>query len=74
MPAGIPVGTRAIGRAGAVNAGLLAVAILAGEDAQLASRLKAFRAKQTKGALDHPDPSVEPPATGRRTKGRRSKP
>lgn len=58
MPAGIPVGTLAIGRAGSVNAGLLAVAILAGTDDALAAKLKAFRAKQTKSVLDAPDPSA----------------
>jgi 5-(carboxyamino)imidazole ribonucleotide mutase len=47
MPAGIPVGTLAIGRAGAINAALLAAAILAGTDAALADRLDAFRAAQT---------------------------
>ncbi len=47
MPAGIPVGTLAIGRAGAVNAGLLAAAILAGTDAALALRLDAYRAAQS---------------------------
>lgn len=47
MPAGIPVGTLAIGRAGAVNAALLAAAILAGTDAALAGRLEAYRAAQS---------------------------
>src|SRR5215213_5951925 len=47
MPAGIPVGTLAIGKAGSVNAGLLAAAILAGSDEGLAARLEAFRDKQT---------------------------
>jgi 5-(carboxyamino)imidazole ribonucleotide mutase len=47
MPAGIPVGTLAIGRAGAINAALLAAAILAGTDAALADRLDAWRAAQT---------------------------
>ncbi len=47
MPAGIPVATLAIGRAGAVNAALLAAAILAGTDAALAERLDAYRAAQT---------------------------
>ena len=47
MPAGIPVGTLAIGRAGAVNAGLLAAAILAVSDPDLAARLDAYRAEQT---------------------------
>lgn len=56
MPAGIPVGTLAIGRAGAVNAGLLAAAVLALHDPQLAAALDAFRAKQTQAVLDQPDP------------------
>jgi 5-(carboxyamino)imidazole ribonucleotide mutase len=47
MPAGIPVATLAIGRAGAVNAALLAASILAGTDAALAARLDAYRAAQT---------------------------
>ena len=47
MPAGIPVGTLAIGRAGAVNAALLAAAVLALSDAALAARLDAFREAQT---------------------------
>jgi 5-(carboxyamino)imidazole ribonucleotide mutase len=47
MPAGIPVGTLAIGKAGAINAGLLAAAILALSDAALAKRIDAWRAKQT---------------------------
>ncbi len=54
MPAGIPVGTLAIGEAGAVNAGLLAAAILATNDAALAERLKAFRAAQTQGVAERP--------------------
>ena len=58
MPAGIPVGTLAIGRAGAVNAALLAAAILAGGDAGIAERLRAFRAAQTQAVLDHPDPAA----------------
>jgi len=51
MPAGIPVGTLAIGKAGAVNAALLAAAILALEDAELRARLQAFRLRQTEKAL-----------------------
>ena len=47
MPAGVPVGTLAIGRAGAVNAALLAAAILALSDPRLAARLAAWRAAQT---------------------------
>jgi 5-(carboxyamino)imidazole ribonucleotide mutase len=51
MPAGIPVGTLAIGQAGAVNAALLAAAILANGDAQLRERLHRFRAEQTQTVL-----------------------
>lgn len=54
MPAGIPVGTLAIGRAGAVNAGLLAAAILATHDPALARRLEAWRAAQTDSVPDSP--------------------
>jgi 5-(carboxyamino)imidazole ribonucleotide mutase len=54
MPAGIPVATLAIGRAGAVNAGLLAAAILATGDAALAQRLEAWRAAQTDSVPDAP--------------------
>ncbi|RSU53162.1 5-(carboxyamino)imidazole ribonucleotide mutase [Sphingomonas sp. S-NIH.Pt15_0812] len=53
MPGGIPVGTLAIGKAGAINAGLLAAAILATNDTDLTERLKAWRAAQTDSvALD----------------------
>ncbi|HYG09685.1 MAG TPA: 5-(carboxyamino)imidazole ribonucleotide mutase [Pyrinomonadaceae bacterium] len=52
MPAGIPVGTLAIGEAGARNAALLAVAILANEDADLRERLRRFRDEQTQTVLD----------------------
>ena len=54
MPAGIPVGTLAIGRAGAVNAALLAAAILALEDEALAGRLDAWRRAQTEAVAEHP--------------------
>jgi len=54
MPGGVPVGTLAIGRAGAINAGLLAAAILATSDAALAERLKAWRAAQTEAVADDP--------------------
>jgi 5-(carboxyamino)imidazole ribonucleotide mutase len=56
MPAGIPVGTLAIGRAGAVNAALLAAAVLALNDPELAKAVEAFRTNQTRQVLDHPDP------------------
>jgi len=51
MPAGIPVGTLAIGKAGAINAALLAVAILALSRPELAAKLEAFRAEQTEKIL-----------------------
>ena len=54
MPAGVPVGTLAIGEAGATNAGLLAAAILATSDPALAERLKAFRAAQTDAVAEKP--------------------
>lgn len=56
MPAGIPVGTLAIGRAGATNAGLLAAAVLALHDPRLAQALEEWRARQTRAVLDQPDP------------------
>ena len=55
MPAGVPVGTLAIGKAGAVNAALLAIAILALNDPDLAQRLEAWRAAQTDGVGDSPE-------------------
>lgn len=55
MPAGIPVGTLAIGRAGAVNAALLAASVLALADDGLAARLDAFRAEQTAKVGESPD-------------------
>ncbi|MBA4131473.1 MAG: 5-(carboxyamino)imidazole ribonucleotide mutase [Hyphomicrobium sp.] len=54
MPAGIPVGTLAIGEAGATNAGLLAAQILALNDDALAGRIEAFRAKQTASVAETP--------------------
>jgi len=56
MPAGIPVGTLAIGRAGAVNAALLAAAILGNKYDQISTALQRYRAAQTQAVLDHPDP------------------
>ena len=58
MPAGIPVGTLAIGKAGATNAGLFAAAILANKYPVIRDALKAFRAKQTQTVLDNQDPRV----------------
>jgi 5-(carboxyamino)imidazole ribonucleotide mutase len=58
MPAGVPVGTLAIGRAGAVNAALLAAEILALADESLASRLRKHRKEQAQAVLDVGDPSA----------------
>jgi 5-(carboxyamino)imidazole ribonucleotide mutase len=55
MPGGVPVGTLAIGKAGAINAALLAASILALNDDKLAARLDAWRAKQTAGVAERPD-------------------
>ena len=55
MPAGIPVGTLAIGKAGATNAGLLAASILAGNDEALDRRLDAWRTKQTDSVAETPE-------------------
>ena len=54
MPGGVPVGTLAIGKAGAINAGLLAASILALADPDLAGRLDAWRASQTAGVPEEP--------------------
>ncbi len=56
MPAGIPVGTLAIGAAGATNAALLAAAILANKHAAVGTALERFRAEQTDKVLARPDP------------------
>jgi 5-(carboxyamino)imidazole ribonucleotide mutase len=55
MPPGVPVGTLAIGKAGAVNAALLAASILALSDDKLAGRLEAWRARQTEGIAEKPE-------------------
>ena len=54
MPGGIPVGTLAIGKAGAINAGLLAASILSLSDEGLAERLKAWRQRQTDSVANDP--------------------
>ncbi len=59
MPAGIPVATLAIGRAGAVNAALLAAAILGNKYPQYREALDSFRLQQTETVLAHPDPATE---------------
>lgn len=58
MPGGIPVGTLAIGKAGAINAALLAAAILGGKYPQIREALRKFRSSQTKRVLANPDPSA----------------
>src|SRR5271168_1337558 len=57
MPGGIPVGTLAIGKAGAINAALLAAAILGGKYPRIREALRQFRASQTKRVLAHPNPA-----------------
>jgi len=56
MPGGVPVGCMAIGKAGAINAALLAAAILATNDSGVAAALDEFRSKQTKAVLENDDP------------------
>jgi len=56
MPAGIPVGTLSIGRAGAINAALLAAAMLGNKHAAIRTALHAYRVQQTERVLSHPDP------------------
>lgn len=56
MPCGVPVGTLAIGRAGAINAALLAVSILGNKYPEFRTALARFRREQTEAVLAHPDP------------------
>jgi 5-(carboxyamino)imidazole ribonucleotide mutase len=56
MPAGVPVGTLAIGRAGAVNAALLSAAVLGAKHPQFREALGRYRAARTQSVLDSPDP------------------
>jgi len=65
MPGGVPVGTLAIGRSGATNAGLLAVAILAREDPALADKLRAFRRERAEQVAAEPLPPVDAVVEGR---------
>jgi 5-(carboxyamino)imidazole ribonucleotide mutase len=58
MPAGVPVGTLAIGKPGAINAALLAASVLALNDAALAKRLAAWRKKRTDGVAERPEESA----------------
>jgi len=57
MPAGVPVGTLAIGKPGAINAALLAASIIAFDHPEIKERLRAFRAEQTNAVLAQPDPA-----------------
>ena len=57
MPAGVPVGTLAIGKAGAINAALLATAIVAGDHPEFREALETFRETQTQAVLDQPNPA-----------------
>jgi 5-(carboxyamino)imidazole ribonucleotide mutase len=59
MPAGVPVGTLAIGRSGAINAALLAAEIVALQDEKLRERVVHFRREQTQSVLDRPDPAAQ---------------
>jgi 5-(carboxyamino)imidazole ribonucleotide mutase len=60
MPGGIPVGTLAIGKAGAINAALLAAAILGVKHPRIRQALRKFRSSQTKRVLANPNPSARP--------------
>ncbi len=62
MPAGVPVGTLAIGRAGAINAALLAAQIVGCKSAYAREAVRLFRDQQTRAVLAEPDPSAAPPA------------
>lgn len=59
MPAGVPVGTLAVGKAGAVNAAILAASIVAGAHPEYRERLRAYRDEQRARVLKEPDPSAE---------------
>ncbi|MFI3219126.1 MAG: AIR carboxylase family protein, partial [Methylococcales bacterium] len=59
MPAGIPVGTLAIGKAGAINAALLAAAIISNKHIQYREVLNTFRSEQTESVLENSDPRKE---------------
>lgn len=64
MPAGVPVATVAIGKAGAKNAGLLAASIVANAHPEIGEKLEAFRAAQTQAVIDTPDPRAAQGAGG----------
>ena len=68
MPGGIPVGTLAIGKAGAINAALLAAAILGAKHPAIREALREFRAEQTSRVLANPNPSVAPSLVKKKVK------
>jgi 5-(carboxyamino)imidazole ribonucleotide mutase len=70
MPGGIPVGTLAIGKAGAINSALLAAAILGAKYPHIREGLRKFRAAQTKSVLAHRDPAKPSPAPSRKKRKR----
>ncbi len=73
MPAGVPVGTLAVGKAGAINAALLAAAILGGEHPKFRDAYRAFRTAQTRKVLADPDPRKPVPAP-KSSRGNRATP
>lgn len=72
MPAGIPVGTLAIGKSGAINAALLAAAILGAKHPRIREALREFRSSQTQRVLANPDPSGAPPLVSKKAKRSRA--
>ncbi|MEQ1352907.1 MAG: 5-(carboxyamino)imidazole ribonucleotide mutase [Candidatus Acidiferrum sp.] len=76
MPGGIPVGTLAVGKSGAINAALLAAAILGNKHPAIRESLRKFRKMQTNRVLDAPDPSVtsRPKTRGSARPGKRKSP
>jgi 5-(carboxyamino)imidazole ribonucleotide mutase len=73
MPGGIPVGTLAVGKSGAINSALLAAAILGIKYPAIRESLRQFREAQTRRVLEVPDPSTSPPSKKRRGRARTSK-
>jgi 5-(carboxyamino)imidazole ribonucleotide mutase len=64
MPGGVPVGTLAIGKAGAINAALLAASIVGNKRPEIREAVRRYRQKQTQGVLDRPDPRQTAPGSG----------
>jgi 5-(carboxyamino)imidazole ribonucleotide mutase len=72
MPAGVPVGALAIGKSGAINAALLAAAILGAKHPAIRKALREFRASQTKRVLANPDPSSASRTVAKKRKSARA--